>query len=198
MIDDRALVVAEAQIKHLALKIEGIEFPASDRNRLSAACFHQALEHHEAIILLVRRNFYGSAFALVRPMFEIYIRAIWLGHCASEIDLKRFQKGKLKKEFAELITDIESLEGYNVGVLSTVKKKSWGAMNDYTHGGPHQVIRRITEDSIAANYSGEEIQEIVTFAGTVGTLATSEISLLAGREDIATALLEEMKEVLAK
>jgi hypothetical protein len=198
MVDDSTLVLAEAQIKHLALKIEGVEFPASDRNRLSAACFHQALEHHEAIILLVRRNLNGSAFALVRPMFEIYIRAIWLRLCASEIDLGRFQKGKLEKEFAELITDIESHEGYNIGVLSGVKKNSWRAMNDYTHGGPLQVIRRITEDSIASNYSGEEIQEIVTFAGTVGLLATSEISLLAGREDIATALLEEMKGVSAK
>lgn len=198
MIDDSALVLAEGQIKQLALKIEGVEISASDRNRLSAACLHQALEHHEAIILLIRRKLIGSAFALVRPMFEIYIRAIWLRLCASEIELRRFQKGKLEREFSALITDIESHEDYNIGVLSGIKKKSWRAMNDYTHGGPLQVIRRINEDSIASNYSGEEVQEIVTFAGTVGLLATSEISLLAGRVDIATALLEEMKEVSAK
>lgn len=198
MIDNSALASAEAHIKQLALKIEGLEFPASDRNRLSAACFHQALEHHEAIVLLVRRNLNGSALALVRPMFEIYVRAIWLGHCASEIDLERFQKGKLKKEFAELVSDVETHEGYNVGVLSDVKKKSWRTMNDYTHGGPRQVIRRITADSIASNYSTEEMQELVTFAGTVGLLATSEISLLAGREDIAAALLEELKDISAR
>ncbi len=193
MIDEATVASAEARIAHLALKIEGLEFPASDRNRLSAACFHQALEHHEAIILLVRRKLIGSALALVRPLFEIYVRAIWLGKCATDLDLGRFQKGKLEREFAGLVADIESHEGYNVGVISGVKKNSWRAMNDFTHGGPLQVIRRITADSIAANYSPQEVQEVVTFAGAIGLLATAEIALLAGREDIATALLEEMK-----
>lgn len=193
MIDAGSVASAEARIEHLALKIEGLEFPASDRNRLAAACFHQALEHHEAIVLLVRRRLIGSALALVRPLFEIYVRAIWLGNCATESDLVRFQKGKLEKEFAELVSDIESHEGYSVGVISGVKKTSWRAMNDFTHGGPLQIIRRITEDSIAANYSPEEIQEAITFAGAIGLLATSEIALLAGRLDIVTELLEEMK-----
>lgn len=193
MIDEITLVSAEAHIRKLALKIEGLEFLPSDRNRLSAACFHQALEHHQAIVLLVRHNLIGSAFALVRPMFEIYVRAIWLGKRASAEDLLRFQGGKLKMEFAEMVADIELHEGYNVGVLSDVKMKSWRAMNDFTHGGPLQTMRRITEDSITSNYSDEEIQEVLAFSGAIGFLATSEIALLAGRDDIATVILEEMK-----
>ena len=193
MIDDVSLKAAESLVERLALKIEGVEFPASDRNRLAAACFHQALEHHESILVLVRRSLLGSVMALVRPMFEIYIRGIWLNICASDADLDKFQKGKLDRQFAEFISDIESHEGYNVGVLSEVKKSSWRAMNDYTHGGALQVIRRITPDSIASNYSDEQILEVIAFAGGVGYWATSEVALLARREDIATELLEELK-----
>jgi hypothetical protein len=131
--------------------------------------------------------------ALVRPMFEIYIRGVWLNLRASDAELLKFQTGKLKREFAALITDIESHEGYNVGVLSDVKKGSWRAMNDYTHGGARQVIRRISSDSIASAYSDDQIREVLDFAGAVGYWATSEVAFLAKREDIAAALLEELK-----
>ena len=191
--NEAAIASAEARIEHLARKIEGLEIPASDQNRLSAACFHQALEHHEAIVHLIRRRLFGSAFALVRPLFESYVRAIWLGKCANDSDLVRFQKGTLEKEFKDLVSDVEAHEGYNVGVISKVKNGSWRAMNDFTHGGPLQIIRRITADSIAANYADEEVAEAISFAGASGLLATSEIALLANRLDIATKLLEEMK-----
>lgn len=136
---ETSLNAAEALVKRLALKIEGAEFRRSDRNRLAAACFHQALEHHEAIVLLASRRLFGSVMALVRPMYEIYIRAVWLHVCASDADLEKFQKGKLRREFGDLVGEIESHEGYNVGVLSRVKRTSWRAMNDYTHGGPLQI-----------------------------------------------------------
>jgi hypothetical protein len=191
--NEAAVASAEVRIRHLALKIEGLEFPASDRNRVAAACFHQALEHHEAIVRLVRLRLYGSAFALVRPLFESYVRAIWLGKCANDSDLGRFHKGKLNKEFGALVSDIEAHEGYNVGVIARVKSASWRAMNDFTHGGPLQIIRRITNDSIAANYANDEVAEALSFAGAIGLLATSEIALLANRIDIATGLLEDMK-----
>jgi len=136
---------------------------------------------------------FGSAFALVRPLFESYVRAIWLGKCANDSDLMRFQKGTLEKEFKDLVSDVEAHEGYNVGVISKVKSSSWRAMNDFTHGGPLQIIRRITKDEIVANYADEEVAEAISFAGAIGLLATSEIALLANRLDIATELLEEMK-----
>jgi Family of unknown function (DUF6988) len=193
MISDAALTLAEALVARLGHKIEGLEIAATDRNRLSAACFHQALEHHQAIVHLVHQNLFGSALALVRPLFEIYMRGIWLSKCASESELTKFQKGKLDKNFGEMVAAIESHQGYNVGVLAEVKKNSWSAMNDFTHGGMLQVVRRITSDSITPNYTVEEIDHTITFAGAIGLLSTSEVALMAGREDIATALLEEMK-----
>jgi hypothetical protein len=186
-------LAAETLVRRLALKIEGLQFPASDRNRLAAACFHQALEHHEAIVLLARRMLFGSVMALMRPMYEIYIRGVWLHVCASDAHLKEFQKGRLRRKFDSLVNDIEACEGYNVGVLSRIKQASWRAMNDYTHGGPLQIIRRITPEAIASEYSDDQIEEVLRFAGGIGYWATAEVALLAGREDIATALLDELK-----
>lgn len=195
MVDDALLKSAEELVGRLGQRIEGLEIPASDRNRIAAGCFHQALEHHEAIVYLVRRNLLGSAMALVRPLFEIYVRGIWVGKCASEAELTVFQKGRIDKTFGELVAEIESHEGYNVGVLAKVKQNSWSAMNDFTHGGALQVIRRITSDSITPNYAAEEVTELLNFSGAIGLLSTSEVALLAGRQDIAVELLEEMKKL---
>lgn len=193
MVDDALLKAAEDLISRIGRQIEGIDIPATDRNRIAAGCFHQALEHHEAIVHLVRRNLLGSAMALVRPLFEVYVRGIWLGKCASRAELTAFQRGKISKTFDVVVKEIESHEGYNVGVLSEVKRNSWSAMNDFTHGGALQVIRRITSDSITPNYASEEVTDALNFAGVIGILSTSEVALLAGRQDIAVALLEEMK-----
>ena len=192
MVDDALLKSAEALISRLGQRIEGLDIPATVRNRIAAGCFHQALEHHEAIVHLVRGNLLGSAMALVRPLFEIYVRGIWLGKCASEAELTAFQRGTIKS-FGALVEEIERHEGYNVGVLAEVKRNSWSAMNDFTHGGALQVFRRITSDSITPNYAFEEVTEALNFSGAIGLLSTSEVALLAGCQDLAAELLEEMK-----
>lgn len=79
-------------------------------------------------------------------------------------------------------------------VIEEVKRNSWSAMNDFVHGGALQVSRRITANSITSNYAAEEIAETVTFADTIGFLSTSEVALIAGRQDIANEILEKMKE----
>jgi hypothetical protein len=54
--------------------IDGIELNADDRSRFAVGCFEVALEHQKAMVLLVSQSFYGSAFALVRLIFEAHIR----------------------------------------------------------------------------------------------------------------------------
>lgn len=193
MVSNTVLASAETLVAQLRQKLGGLKIAATDRTRLSAACFNQALEYHAAIILLVRRSFFGSALALVRPMFEIYIRGVWLGKCASDAELKKFHKGRIDKTFAQIVAEIESHERVNVGVHAKVTKNFWSAMNDFTHGGPLQVMRRITANSFTPNYPANEIGETINFVGAIGLFSAWEVALLAGREDIATALLDQMK-----
>jgi hypothetical protein len=42
---------------------------------------------------------YGSAFALIRIMFEAYVRGVWLHRCASYADIKSFCNDKFNKTF---------------------------------------------------------------------------------------------------
>ncbi|MBA7642435.1 hypothetical protein ES703_50128 [subsurface metagenome] len=60
------------------------EYACEDINNLLAAYTDLALEHHESIYLLIDRKLYGSAFALVRPLFDTFYRAHWVCGCATK------------------------------------------------------------------------------------------------------------------
>ena len=57
---------------------------SEDKINLLAAYTAVALEHHKSIHLLIKQNLCGSAFALVRPLFEVFSRANWVYVCATK------------------------------------------------------------------------------------------------------------------
>ena len=82
--------------------------PDEPKSRLAISCFYVALEHHKSIVLLVFRGCVASAFALVRILVEAFVAGEWLLFCSLPADLEYFaKKGKLRKDFGEMVKDIE-------------------------------------------------------------------------------------------
>jgi hypothetical protein len=185
------VIESEDLIQWLGKCIDGVEISSETRTRLAAGCLDTALEHHKAILLLISRSLYGSAFALVRLIFEAYIRGLWLHRCASDSDLELLKAEKFDKKFGTLIHEIERIDGFEEGILSNVKLTSWSAMNSYTHSGFMQIARRNTESTIEPNYGEDEILEALNFANAMGLLSALEISLLAGSKQRANSILEK-------
>jgi hypothetical protein len=174
--------------------IHGIEIPSGDREVMAAALFDQAHEHHKAIQLLLKNSFVGSAFSLVRPTLETFVRGVWLLWCASDKEVENFARDKInEKSFGSLVQEIEARPGYDVGVLSKVKKDAWSAMCSYAHGGYLQAVRRITPDQITANYSEDEILEVINASSTIALLAASELFAMVKCKDLVEAVLERMR-----
>ena len=189
---------SESLIQWLDRTLNGVEIKSDLRSRLAAGCLNAALEHQKAIILLVHKKLYGSAYALIRVFYESYIRGVWLHHCASDAELNNFRHGKVKKKFGELVQDIETVDGYEVGVLSKIKNGSWKAMNSYTHSGNLQVVRRLNDQYIESNYEESEVREVVNFTNAMAFQVAVAIALLAGNENVANALLAKAEEFWQK
>jgi hypothetical protein len=189
---------SEALIRWMDQKVDGLEISSEDRTRISAACYDVALEHQKAIVLLIANKLVGSAFSLVRILFEAYIRGLWVSKCATEKEIEDFKKNKLEKTFATLIQEIEQQDGFQDGVLSEAKAANWKAMNSYTHSGFFQSVRRLKEETIEANYDEEEIIEILRFSDAIGMLTALQIALMAGNVELANDLLEKSKTKLNK
>lgn len=186
---------SEALIQWLDSRIDGLQIPSALRSRLAGGCLDVALEHQKAIVLLVAHSLNGSAFALSRLLLEAYVRGVWLHQCASDADLKRFESGAFDRTFGSLVTDIERLEAFSIGVLSAVKRSSWSTMCGFTHTGFDQVVRRNKETTIEPNYEEVDLLEVLDFADGIGLMSAVEIAHLANNGALAMALLDKARAI---
>lgn len=177
----------------IAKELWNLPIPASIRSRSVSGCFAVTQEHHHAIVILFQSNLSSSAFALMRPEYEAYIRGVWLANCATDDEVEQFSTGAEPPRIGILLTAIEKIPAFDEKHLSEIKSKHWSAMCSYTHTGSLQVQRWNTEEAIEPNFSPEESQEVLKFAGIFSLLSTVGIASLAENEIIANNSLEKMR-----
>jgi hypothetical protein len=176
----------------------GIELPSDERSMLAIGCFDVALEHQAAIALLHSNELFGSALALLRSETESLVRGLWLLHCATEEDIDRFKRGKVKQEFQELINAFEEKIGDGPGVLSSLKERAWRAMNGFTHTGFVQVSRRHRPGLVQENYEEAELAQAIDAAGVLGIVAAGQLIGMSHSHERLPLFVERMKSYGAK
>jgi hypothetical protein len=158
---------------------------ANDKDKWAFSCFDIAIEHHSSIVALSDLNLYGSALALFRVQYEAFIRGLWLRYVASENDLSRFKRDKVKPNFHELIEAVETTRGIKSGLLSHIKDKQWAIFNSFTHTGVEALLRRMGENTTGYdNYNSEDITNGLRFSGLILLLCASEMAILTGNEEL--------------
>jgi hypothetical protein len=194
---DQLLGQSKALIQWLDEQINGTEFKSEVRSQVAVSCLDLTLEHQKAMVVLISQSLYGSAFALVRVIFEAYVRGVWLYRCASDADLKLFIDNKLdqKKKIGRLIGDLEKLPGFNRRVLSMAKTAWFDAMCSYTHSGYLAARRRLTEEAVTLNYAEDQIAEVLKWANALGMMAAIELAQMADNLGLARTLLAKFEEI---
>ncbi len=186
-----ALTKSKSWMIRCASIIDGVSFQTSNRNRVAVSLYHLCIEHHTGIHTLVDNNVYGSAFALVRPQFEAFVRGAWYHRCASDNQIDKFLRGGEPPPIKEQIETLEALDGFSGGFLKGIKDNAWKNLSDFTHGGAIQVKARNTTDEVVSRYKSEHVAGIVSMSVTLSLLAAVGISAVAGDDMLATKLWEE-------
>ncbi len=155
-------------------EIEGIELDSSDRNILSGSLFDVALDHAKAIVILLENNIYASAYALARPLFESFVRAAWIQHCASDGEITRIvKKDKFRLSFGEMLVAVENEREWP-NTLTELKKSMWNSMHSYTHGGLQLVSRRIKNGFIGHDVDEQEVAGLLQILAVISFLSFNE------------------------
>ena len=176
----------------IAQRLDGLDIPRERRVLLAVFCYDVVIEHHVGVATLLSSRINGSAFALVRPIFETFVRGVWLRRCATDEQISQFVSDKLDLHFGQLLEEIEKLDAFRDGMLSGLKKNAWRAMNSYTHGGMQQAGRRTKGAYIEPDFPPEEIVEVIKLAGTFALLAFQQIAFEATRMDLANEALQRL------
>jgi|ERR1700733_753833 len=160
-------------------------YPTDLRTVLVGAFIGQTVEHHEAMLLLIRNGKAGSAFALARGVVENMYRGLWVNFCATPEELERFEK---KDEWKGTIADAAAAidDKYQAdGFFLDLKKRGWKALNGYAHTGMLQLGRRYTGQNLQPNYSDGEIIQITTTVTTCALLLIAKFLAVQNHPDQA-------------
>lgn len=154
-----------------------IEMWQTEKNRAAAASFGIAQDHHAAIVFLMKTTFYSSSFALLRTLFEAYLRGLWLKYCATNEQVSAFFRGGEPPK--TMVAEIESTEAFTGGVLSRIKKENWRAMCAFTHTGGLHLQRWQSPDAVEPTFTPEELDECLNCAELFGAMACLELVQLS-------------------
>jgi hypothetical protein len=170
-----------------------LKTPANCRLNLAIGCLHSAIEYQEAIIILYQNSMSGSAFSMLRVLYESVIRGFWLHRCASEAQLSTFLSKGIDVKTSELVKAVEQKTGFG-NVLTQLHEMYWKPMNGFTHTGIYQVSRRFGENGFAPNYTDDDLYRLLTCTELLAHLAYGEIFWIAGRNDLRDRLSELLEE----
>ena len=170
-IDDLSNQGAEIRSKLRELLLRP-EYPVDTKTTLLTAYVDIALEHHEAISLLIKTKLFGSAFAVVRPLVETMLRALWINALATPSQIKGASRDTLKFPcMSQMLAEID--QSYATGSLfQTFKGSNWRALCSYAHSGALQIARRFTNGEVKPSYSDGEILEVLNVTNTAVILLT--------------------------
>lgn len=135
------------------------QWPADDRNILLMGYWALIFDYHKGILSLIPNGFFGSAFALVRPVMEVLIRS----HVAvkgSADDIKSLQGDAYRTNFNTIGPWIDAefqLGNFFANLLTQASK----ILHSYTHGGVSQLGRRFDGHDLKPRYDEDEIIEVI-------------------------------------
>lgn len=158
-------------LNFIEMEIDGVRITTSEsRVKVAATLLNITIDHAQGIRFLLEKGAFPSASALMRCLFETYIRAMWVWKCANEKQVLKFiNDDKIIDEknntiyFRELVEAVEVGSGFPI-YLSEIQKKVWAGLNSLTHGGSILLHRSFDGKTIRHRYDNELVKEIIEFS----------------------------------
>jgi hypothetical protein len=178
-------------------RLDDLPISRDRRSLLSVGCYDQVIEHQIAVCTLLRSRINGSAFALVRLVFEGFVRGAWLKNCATDFEVDKYYEDRLDLKFYQILNAVEKVPGFESMMLSQFKSTAWGSLNSYTHTGVMQSARRFSKEFVEPSYTDEEIIEVLRIVESFALLALQQIASEAGRLDLSNEAGEKLKDLVS-
>lgn len=161
------------------------EGPASDRHKLACTHFLIALDHHIAVVVLLRVGLRSPALALMRSIWEAYLRGLWAICCATDERVSEFLAGekppKLEKVYQDLRKDFSTKSADRLSYIESLHALH-GKLDQYAHGGPIQVKNWMPGLALEASHTEAEMIGWLDFVDQVAMYSAFDLDLIAGSD----------------
>ena len=181
------LIRVEKAIQSVKVLLSHRGYAPELRTAIAVGFLTQMIEHHEAMVLLIRGSKIGSAFALARNVYEGMFRGLWISLCATDAQIQRFEKDdNLPLKMYDMAVAIDVATGADPSdpddqFFVDLKNRGWIALCSYAHTGLLQLGRRFGSQGVGPSYRDDEITEITTSSTTCVLLFASRFFALHGQ-----------------
>lgn len=181
---ERSMEMHASRHEHLSSLVP---FP-DVRFELAFDCGLLSLEHADAATLLISAGLASSAIALMRTQFECLVRGMWLAYAATDTWVQKFATpmtefsaaradgAPMVKEMLEALKHSNSAPQPIIGQINEYKDMTWKALNSFTHGGFHPIVRSVT------GYPPSLLFDILRNCNAVSVIATQLVTVMTGDE----------------
>lgn len=131
--------------------------------------FALAIDHREAILLLIAAGARSSAYALLRSVYEACFRGLWTRYVASEAQLEHLKRGHLPS-FEAVVKGLSRVPNpLSKKVFGGSKRLAWDAFCDYSHGGARQLKRMVSAEGIGPSHPDHELPGFLNLLDFLGS-----------------------------
>ena len=179
----------------VATRLDGLrvpDLPDNKRLQMALACQHIAIEHAQAIIVLIDNKIYGSALALQRPLYEAMVHGLWLRHSAMEEEVDKAAEGIFPKFQKMANITLPTKDQNNAKLLKDLKDEWWNLLCNYTHGGAKQILARFNCTGLCSNYRRNEVMVALHLANFIQLYSGFEMAESACNESLAMEFSNRM------
>lgn len=166
-------------LEHLVI---GKEYTDGERDTLLLAYWELVSDFHRGIHALIQNEFFGSAFALVRPVVESFVRA-HVALMGSDNDVNSLREDTYKVNFKEIGPKIDAAFALDHMMENFLNERTRSALHSYTHAGLQQLGRRFNAGDVRPRYSDEEIIEVIRVVTSALFMVTNLMTKHFGFED---------------
>jgi hypothetical protein len=182
-----AIARANAVIDVARNEVQKRTAPKETRMILAGAAWVLSLEHHRAIVVLMRAGLYGSVMALRRTQYEAFASAMWLMHIATEQQLGEFSRGRCKPGLSALDRSVRE----KIGLPNGQGAQEWmKELHDYAHAGTSAVAQQLGPAGIQPRY---QEQDLVHRLDMANALAAASILEIVGHATNDEAVVREIQ-----
>ncbi|MEW5511980.1 hypothetical protein ABGT16_05105 [Pseudomonas asiatica] len=176
---------ADLQVEILRL-LEDVPAHPGERFEASMVACGVALEHAQALRILLEHGSPTTAMSTLRLQFEALTRAMWMLYAASDLAIQKLM-APLTEESARVANKLpqvgEMIEAIvkkapsgASSMLIQFKDISWSAMNSYVHSGIHPLRRHLE------GYPAQLLLQVLQNSNGLMTMTGMLAAILTGNE----------------
>lgn len=169
-----AVRVQRSQALHSSHTIELLRLPQPKTLRLSVAsnAIVLAAEHHGAIALLISQAHYSTAHALMRPLVETTMRALWLTYLASFTAVDELTTRPSGPDLDRICRYFVKAKLHGLTPIAEAVLKQGSIFHSFAHAGIEQLVRRLR------GYSEEEVLAALLISDVFSSVAIANAAII--------------------